>query len=249
MTGRVEPVYRDQLLALSFELVCEHGAEHAVPVVHRAFAECEGLAHVLHVQVLHADAIISGGEPVGRLVQEVGSLVPDLGGELGDAPLLFHPITGPLDHVAESALLAHQPWLHLPVETRVVGLFAVAGHVQAVGGVIQSDDMHGSDGFGCLGFVLEQYRRRVSTALEMFHRGAFELSVIGNRLVLAGAHHAHFGKFEVSASFDESDVAVVVVRRVPPCAAMLRLVFREAHMLGVAEEIVVRLRHVQLGVA
>lgn len=99
MTGRVEPVYRDQLLALSFELVCEHGAEHAVPVVHRAFAECEGLAHVLHVQVLHADAIISGGEPVGRLVQEVGSLVPDLGGELGDAPLLFHPITGPLDHV------------------------------------------------------------------------------------------------------------------------------------------------------
>ena len=192
MTGRVEPVYRDQLLALSFELVCEHGAEHAVPVVHRAFAECEGLAHVLHVQVLHADAIISGGEPVGRLVQEVGSLVPDLGGELGDAPLLFHPITGPFYHVAESTLLAHQPWLHPPVETRIVGSFAVAGHVQAVGGVIQSDDMHGSDGFECLGLVLEQYRRRVFAVFAMLDGHALQFPVFGYAFMLADAHNPYF---------------------------------------------------------
>lgn len=51
------------------------------------------------------------------------------------------------------------------------------------------------------------------------------------------------------ASFIEGDVVIAVVRRVGLTIAMLRLVLREADVLGVAEEVPVRLRHVQLGVA
>lgn len=194
LAGRIPSADLHQAgLALLCEFAVEHVPQHAEPVVHGAFAEGKRPRHGAHVQVLNAYTIMGFRDAVRGLAQEVPTHVADTLVHLGDPAFLLGPIGRACDHMAQLALLESEPFLPLPVETRVVSTLPVAGHVQVVRRIVQSDESARPYGFGCLGIVLEQDGGLVPAGWAMLDGDAFEFPIVGDVLVLADSNRSHLG--------------------------------------------------------
>lgn len=125
-------------------------------------------ANTFQVQRLDGHHVVGCGNPVGLLVLPVAPLVGGLLRQSAHSLFLPIPVGGAFNHAGESALLPSELVLRFPIVARIFRFLPVAGDVQSVRSIVQSDDTHGFHLFGRLGLALKQDGRRVPTGRAMF---------------------------------------------------------------------------------
>lgn len=142
LTGWKPFIYLDDVTAVPFSFIQEHGHEHSPSIISIGFPKIECLFQSRHIQILDTDQVIFPGQLFGKLMQAILTLMLDFRMQLCDYLTLLLIVLRVFLSMGKLPLFPRQLLLKFLVRFLKVRQFSIGIHIQMRGRHIQTDMLH-----------------------------------------------------------------------------------------------------------